>query len=145
MRTQSYVFGKRDCCPMAYLLSPSTFAITPLPTHPHTHTHTHTHTHWCHTMADQLYSCFEAVLFADCIMVQKILLKFMEIEMNIFAWLKIIASIILATIVLACRIVLIFRNAVSRYIILIAYPYLPIVQADICRTLFMSWGVINSV
>ena len=66
--------------------------------------------------------------------------------MNIsFAWLKNIASIILATIVLACRIVLIFRNAVSRYVILIAYLYLPIVQADIRRTLFMFWGVIISV
>jgi len=124
---------------MTYLLSPSTFAITP----PHTHTHTHTGViGWRTNSTVGLRQYFLQII----LWYNKILLKFMEIKMNIFfAWLKNIASIILATIVLACRIVLIYRNAVSRYIMLITYPYLPIVQADICRTLFMFWGVINSV
>lgn len=106
----------RDCSPVAYLLSLPTFAITP--------THillqaAHTHTPRCHTIAQQLYSWYEALLFAGY---NEILLKLMEIKMNIFfAWLKNIASIILATTVLACRIVLIFRNAVSRYILLIVF------------------------
>jgi hypothetical protein len=121
-------FGKRDCCPMAYLLSPSTFAITPTPgcslslslslTHTHTHTHTRTRAHTHARMharthaVDQLYSSFEAVHSEIVLWYNEILLKFMEIKMNIiFACLKNIASIILATIVLACRIVPIFRNA----------------------------------
>jgi hypothetical protein len=67
---------ERNCCPVAYLLSPSTFAITAthillLAAPPPTHTHTHIHIHLCHMIADQRYSGFEAVHFADRIMVQQ--------------------------------------------------------------------------
>jgi cation transport ATPase len=78
-------------------------------THTRAHTHTHTRARWQTNSTIGLKEYFLQII----LWYNEVILKFMEIKMNIFfAWLKNVASMILATIVSACRIVLIFRNAV---------------------------------
>ena len=134
MRTQSYVFGEER------LLSCGIFVLSSHPCYnpylysapgcPYTHTSIIRLRTNCTVGLKQYFS--QIILWYN-----KVLLNLMEFKMNIFALLKNRASIILATIVLACRIVLIFMNAVSRYIILIAYS----IFAH-CTSRHGAWGSI---